>query len=154
MLDLDRKDWVDILLGNVKVHEPIKFRTYSGTRVGDAHSTTMAIVLLVSDRLVQLWREHGFTGWDTFPVEVYAKDGSRVEGLHGLVVLGRSGPARRSDEDDPASGFVFDERTWDGSDMFVPEGTLLKCMSPRMAEATLAAKPKNVTIRRIEDRLI
>lgn len=44
-----------------------------------------------SDRVIDLLRDEGFTGWDTFPVEVYLKDGSRLLGYQGLIVTGKCG---------------------------------------------------------------
>ena len=42
----------------------------------------------VSDRVIGLLRDGGFTGWDTYPVEVFLKDGSRLPGYRGLMVTG------------------------------------------------------------------
>ena len=43
----------------------------------------------VSDRVISLLRDEGFTGWDTYPIEVYLKDGSKLPGYQGLTVTGR-----------------------------------------------------------------
>jgi hypothetical protein len=110
-------------------------------------------------------REHDFTGWTTYPVELYDKAGQAVPGYHGLAVTGRTGPI---DPDlSPVMtvpppvpegkamphriGHRFWPETWDGSDLFSPEGTMLVLGVQEVRDALVEAKVTNVESRRITE---
>ncbi len=88
----------------------------------------------LSPNTQQLLRDHGVTGWTTYPMNLYRKDGALCPGYAGLSVIGRCGPVqedrsvrvpdqnRRPGTPDLV-GIYFDESTWDGSDLFCPAGT-------------------------------
>ena len=70
---------------------PIVFRQkkgYGGNKLVDFLNIGSASFGPVSDRVIELLRDGGFTGWDTYPVEVYLKDGSKLDGYQGLMVTG------------------------------------------------------------------
>lgn len=127
-LDID-----GLLRGNVVLTEPMKFVRSMGIRLGDIISTELAVIWLVSDKIVELFQREGITGWKTYPVELTGKGGVPVTGYHGLAVTGRCGPIdpRRSvlktlpplvpggEERRVRLGLYFDMDTWDGSDIFV-----------------------------------
>lgn len=147
-----------IYSGEVRPTAPVEFRYQkgaSGSTVCDLISTSAPPLVLVSDRLLSTLR--GFTGWATFPATVLGKQGEVIPGYHGLVVTGRSGPI-----DDTRSrpqvcpppvpggrttrqwfGLFFDEQTWDGSDLFVPEDTALTVAVERVKRAFEAARITN-----------
>lgn len=126
-------DIYGLLRGNVVLTEPMKFVRSMGSRLGDIISTELAVIWLVSDRIVELFQREGITGWKTYPVEVTGKGGVPVTGYHGFAVTGRCGPIdpRRSvlktlpplvpggEERRVRLGLYFDMDTWDGSDIFV-----------------------------------
>ena len=86
----------------------------------------------VSDRVIGLLRDGGFTGWDTYPVEVFLKDGSRLPGYRGLMVTGGEcdtdislseqvdtiGPWPYGQADVCLKELPIVLDSWDGSDMF------------------------------------
>ncbi len=90
----------------------------------------MVAPMIVSDRIVDILKSEGFSGWDTYPVELYGRDGSRIPGYQGLAVRGRCGVVDR-ERSVPFKkvmpggvftwwrGLYFDPATWDGSDIFV-----------------------------------
>jgi hypothetical protein len=95
----------------------------------DAH-TFGAESLVDPGRGAGCLKGEGFTGWRTYPVHLYAKDGARIPGYHGLAIHGRCGPLDDSrsvqlDTIYPGGvfpkwyGLYFDEETWDGSDLFM-----------------------------------
>ena len=70
---------------------PIVFRQkkgYGGNKLVDFLNLSSTTFGPVSDRVVDLLRDGGFTGWDTYPIEVFLKDGSRLPGYRGLMVTG------------------------------------------------------------------
>ncbi|MBU0641477.1 MAG: hypothetical protein KKB50_21665, partial [Planctomycetes bacterium] len=117
-------------------NEPIVFefmKGASGSTPYDWVSTSLPPLALMSQRLLD--GLSGFSGWATYPVEVYGKHKERIEGYHGFSITGRCGPidrvmGRKLWRDRPADGpfkhnrrfYYFDPSAWDGRDIFVPDG--------------------------------
>ncbi|MCH8806244.1 MAG: hypothetical protein IH986_09175 [Planctomycetes bacterium] len=128
----------------------------SGSTARDFVSTSLHPLTLVSDHVVELLRP--LSGWTTYSVEVYGKKGELIPGYHGLAVTGRCGPIDNSlsqprvcEPPVPQGrrsrkwfGAYFDEKTWDGSDLFVPEGTAMTVVTDAVKQALLRAKITNV----------
>lgn len=128
----------------------------SGSTAYDLISTAMPPLLLVSDKVIAVLR--GFSGWTTYPVQVHGKKGELIPGYHGLAVTGRCGPfdytkstPRICEPPVPQGrrariwfGLCFDEKTWDGKDIFVPEGTRMKVVVEAVKEALEKAKITNI----------
>ncbi|MFG0335780.1 MAG: hypothetical protein ACF8TS_20665 [Maioricimonas sp. JB049] len=88
------------------------------------------------------------TGWATYPIVLYDREGNEYCDYAGLSVTGRCGPLleKRSEsisEGLPGSAFprllgmYFDESTWDGSDFFCPAGTNAFILVTERAKAVL-----------------
>lgn len=115
---------------------PLVGRCLQGGSPRDVVATGYAALDLFSDRVIQVLRDGGFTGWTTYPVEIYGKNGVRIDGYHGFAVTGRCGPVDWSKGKkvrkpppvpqgqgyDAWMGLYFDPYSWDGSDVFMPEG--------------------------------
>lgn len=87
---------------------------------------------LINDRTVSVLTAGQFSGWSTYPVEVYDKRGGRVTGYHGLSILGR---CQQITLDKEHSSVVYEENprgrfpyyqglfismdSWDGKDLFM-----------------------------------
>jgi len=147
---------------------PIVFRRDSGSRAYDYVTTTYAILQLVSQRFIDVLREGGFTGWSTYPVEVYGKHGELIPGYHGLAITGRCGPIDDSMSEliwcEPVQpgktkhyqrllGLYFDPESWDGSDLFCPEGTARVIVRDVVKDALEAVKITNVDFTSITEEL-
>lgn len=147
--------------GDALPDEPLICRHHMGGRPRDLVGTGYGTVDLLSDRVISILRDSGFTGWKTFPVEVYGKRGERIEGYHGFSVTGRCGPIDWSkgkkvrkpppvpwgEGYDAWVGMYFDPATWDGSDIFVPEETAYTIMVERVVTALKKAKVTNMTFK-------
>jgi hypothetical protein len=95
--------------------------------------TGFAAPVIVSNRVISLFLTERFDGWDTYEVALSGKSGEQIAGYCGLVVHGRCGLIDNSlstkfEKTMPGGvfsswrGLYFDPETWDGSDMFMPEG--------------------------------
>ena len=103
------------------------------SKPSDLIFTTLATPVIISDRVVGILKGEGFTGWQTYLIRLFGKDGVRIRGYHGLAVHGRCGPLDDSrsvkrDKILPSGifprwyGLFFDPATWDGSDLFMTSG--------------------------------
>jgi len=136
---------------------PLRLEWAEGSCLMDFTGTTAVLPNVVSQRLVDVLRENGVTGWSTFPIELYGKNGELIEGYHGLAVTGRCGALQlgrsRVETRIGASGkpykikigLFFDESTWDGSEMFVPEDTAHVFVIGKVKRLLEQAKISNVT---------
>jgi hypothetical protein len=110
---------------------PVEARYAMGrTKPSDFIRTTLATPFIISDRVVEILKAGGFSGWRTYPIDLFDKGGVRIPGYHGLAVHGRCGPVDDSrsvklDKILPGGifprwyGLFFDPATWDGSDVFM-----------------------------------
>lgn len=129
--DEDDDDAVEVRRAEKLPPKPVKVRYAMGrSKPSDFIHTTNVHPILISDRVLGILKGEGFTGWQTYPVRVFGKDGARIPGYHGLAVHGRCGPLddSRSVKRDTVYpggvfpewyGLFFDPATWDGSDLFM-----------------------------------
>jgi hypothetical protein len=98
----------------------------------DVVRTTLALPVLLGERVVDLLRSSGFTGWRLVPVELRHKAGDVLSTYHYLCVHGRCGAiddsrSERMEKRFPGGvfpvlkGLYFDPATWDGSDIFIAD---------------------------------
>jgi hypothetical protein len=138
--------------------QPLVCRHHMGGKPRDLVGTSYATLDLLSDRVIQIFRDGGYTGWTTFPVEMFGKRGERIEGYHGFAVTGRCGPViwakgkkvRKpprvpwGQSYDAWAGMYFDPDSWDGSDIFVPEATAYTIVVEKVMLALTKAKVTNI----------
>lgn len=131
-----------------------------GTVANDYLGTSFPLIALLSDRFVEVLRAGGFTGWGTFPVTLTTQGGKAIDGYHGLAVRGRSGPIDGAlsesivlpppvpggAAEDGRRGLYFHPETWDGSDVFVPEGSGYVIVTEAVADAMRAAEVTNIDL--------
>src|SRR5207244_3302426 len=97
--------------------------------------TTLAVPLLVRNRVREILEARAFKGWTVYPIELGGAEGQPITGFHGLSILGRCGaienersirvPKKYAAGVFPVwKGICFDPKTWDGSDIFVPQGNV------------------------------
>jgi hypothetical protein len=154
--DLVRGRWARLDIGNVDPRRLLRgeagdvrigARSFRSGRDADLVGTTHAVLLLVSERFRETLTGLGMTGWSTRPVDL---DGSLPGDLELLVVTGRCGPihsaARDPLPDLPAFGAFVDPRSWDGSDVFLANGSSEVLIAPDRAAALRLARLRNVLL--------
>lgn len=127
----------EIARGKFQTYGPLVFDATSGGRLTDILWSRSVVFLFFSARLIHLLQEHSITGWSTYPVELYNRQGELLAGYQGIAITGSECARDRSrsqivDKPPPVPGgrgyqvyrgLYFDESEWDGSDMFwVSEG--------------------------------
>jgi len=161
--ELPGGDALALTRGEIEPQEPVRFHRDEGSRIKDYIGTTWALLALISDRFVGVLE--GFSGWQMYPVEIYAEDGKLVPGYQGLAVTGRCGPI--DDDLSPVMvlpppvpegeamphriGIRFWPETWDGSHVFMPEGTGWVLVTQEVRDALTTAKITGIELHRITE---
>ena len=102
----------------------------SGKKMRDILDTRYPPLYLISDRFKNVLEECGITGWKSYPIALFDKKGNPVKGYNGFSITGRAGKMQKYDQlplecgySADADGYYFDVETWDGSDLFITEGS-------------------------------
>jgi hypothetical protein len=163
----NREDWL-ILTGKLRPERPLRFAHSEGRRLFDLIGTTLVAFKVISKRFREVLAP--FSGWSTLPIEYDGKKGFDLSDYELLVVTGRCGPidwTRGVERIAPppcptgrsaivSVGLYFDPESWDGSDLFVPEGSATKIISQEVKDALEAARITNIKFNRLteHERLI
>jgi hypothetical protein len=138
--------------------KPILFRHYMGRKtpldvIGTSYGT-----LIFSSEILSLLENQNITGWTTYPVTVYGAEGEVYKDYAGFSVIGRCGPIKKelstkqtmpprvpwAKPYEAYIGYYFDLDTWDGSDIFVPEGTYSFLTIEKVKNLFVKHKFKNI----------
>jgi hypothetical protein len=152
-----------LLRAELHPEQPIRIEWFMGRKVPE-DVIWAATAAIVNSKVITLLQENGFTGWSTYPVEVFDKAGARIEGYSGLAITGRCGPIDQSRsmtilKKFPArvspmlKGYYFDQDTWDGSDIFTPSARLdgrIFITAP-VRDVLRRAKTKNVRMQVLDE---
>lgn len=65
---------------------PVPFTVYDGRNYRDVIEMRKVCGFLISDRIFELFKESGLTGWKSYDVIVRDKKGNIVPGYHGFTV--------------------------------------------------------------------
>jgi hypothetical protein len=146
------------------VNLPVIFNQQSGKKIEDIIDTGWAGLYLISDRLKQIMENERLSGWKTFPVRVYDKNGSEIEKYHGFSITGRCGPVdinksniveKQIIPDGPFvkyyRGLYVGLDKWDGSDFFIPEKYYGTIMTERAAVVLKKNRVTNLRIKNLMD---
>jgi hypothetical protein len=158
------KPWsnFDLHRGRFRPSQPLPVRHNVGGPLRDVVITGWAVPVVVSQAFIDALAAAGCTGWSTFPVVVFDKQGDAVRGFHGFQVVGLCGAIdwRRS-QPVPVQlpggvfprlrGMYFEDGTWDGSDVFGPAEKGFTFVSERAASALRRSKISNMDLEPIED---
>jgi hypothetical protein len=113
----------------------------------DLVGTTWGVLFLVSRRFRDALQRPGLTGWSTRPIEL---DPRLPADLELLVVSGRCGPAYTASRNPlpglPRLGTFIDPGNWDGTDVFVADGSGAVLVSPSTADVVERASLRNVEL--------
>lgn len=155
-------DTVDLFTGKFKVEGEIIMSQIQGTKFVDVVSTGDTLNIY-SNTMFEVFEKNSFTGWGKILVVVVLRNGQRIYQYSFLTVTGKCGSLDESKtqiEDVPISnspsakplivkrGLFFDEDTWDGSDIFNPEGTFFILVTEKVRDALIQHKFTNMAIER------
>ena len=149
-----------LLRGELQPADDLTVASAEGRILRDVIWTDNVSIVLISDRVVHLFRSHHFSGWSTYQVRVHAK--GVQQNYFGLIVTGRCGPLDRTrgewvHKDDVPGRFLrgvfFDEQSWDGADFFLPQGTAFIFITERVRDLLVREGVENIRCERLSDVL-
>ena len=156
----DITDEMSTLCGKYNVDLPLNFTHYMGSRVFDLIETGWTSLFLLSERIFSAFEEHNISGWKKFPAKVHDKSGNLMDGFSLLSVVGKAGiidnalseviwkdpPTPNGNPYQVRKGMYFDLNTWDGSDIFVLQGSLAIIVSQKVKDILEAINSTNVNL--------
>ena len=143
---------------------PVVFKQFREKNLLNILGTGWPGLHLISDKMKTILEENKLTGWKTFPIKLYDKKENEILGYHGFSVTGHCGPiddrkAEIVDRQMIPTGPVFkaykgmhiglDE--WDGSDFFIPDGSLFFIITTKAANVLKKDKTLNTTLTNCAD---
>lgn len=141
--------YLPVVRGEESINKPFRMKIQLGRHFTDFLGNGCGF-LVVSQRVVDLWLQHCFTGWNPFSVHLYDKKDTHISShqYYGVAVVGRAGSHDTSKgvtkwhtrPDGTKSvfgmnGLYFDVRKWDGSDFFMLEGMNRILVTSRVVES-------------------
>jgi len=147
---------------------PVK-HSMGGKSLYDIIWTTNAFPLIVSERVIELFKSNGITGWKTYNVKIYSKKNELIDQkYYGLIITGRCGYQDYSKNSiimdkigimtEPHSkGFYFKDDYWDGSDLFMckpdenGESNMFRFCTQKLADLIKKEKINNLSLEKVTD---
>jgi hypothetical protein len=154
-----------IASGEVIPERPLVFKQNMGAKPKDFVGTGDVGIDLLSSRTIGVLKENGFSGWNSYPVKLLNKKGRLIPGYHGFAVTGQCGSVDNSKSQRVLKlipkhpegqmpvwiGLYFDPSTWDGTDIFRPNGTVHTFVVEKVKEAFEQAKITNVRFKKLTE---
>lgn len=159
-------EWlVKLRRGEAEADPPLRLVPAMGGHPTDVMWATTSEVLVVSQRVVNLLKAHGITGWATYAVEVRDKKGNPVPGYYGFAVTGKAGEQdlRRGEVIDKPPivpggkpyqvlrGIYFEDDYWDGNDFCLMGTTLTIIVTRRVVQLFKRYRIRNVEFIRLPE---
>jgi hypothetical protein len=136
--------------GGEIVKEPVWFKYDSGGEAEDVIYTQSILTYLVSEKIVSILEDSKFTGWSTYPINLYDEKLNNLTGYVGLSITGKASTVdkERSIREklelpdvnnsklySQRVGVYFEEDEYDGSDFFTPSGSGMIIVSEGVVKA-------------------
>jgi hypothetical protein len=162
-LEMTHEEALSVLRGEAADDAPIRAQWAMGaSKPADVIWTTLALPVLISERVLGILRERRFSGWDVAPVELRGRTGEILPRYYFMRVRGHCGPIEydRSEKGHKIypggtfpvwKGLYFDPATWDGSDLFMAEGAGFKFAVEAVRDAVQNANVKNILFEPVDE---
>jgi hypothetical protein len=101
--------------------EPFEMEISEGKKLYDIVGFQDTSNFAISEGLYALLKEHNISGWKCYEISINGVDAK----YYGLQVVGKCGKLQQPKEAGFYKGFKFDYGSWDKSDLFSPDETVL-----------------------------
>lgn len=162
--DENFSDWLTseqawaLFRGQLRLTKPLRLGAYMGGHPSDFLWAGLSHVVCVSHRVAESLIENAVTGWSTYEVEVFGREGETLPGYFGFSVIGPECRVDRSrsqivTKPPPAPGgksyqvyrgLYLDESQWDGSDFFLVRRSIV--ITEKVYRLFRRAKVSNVLL--------
>ena len=147
-----------------RIDAPLGFEISSGTSEVDLVASEDPPLCLFSSEMKLLLQRHDLTGWGTFPIKLVSRTLNLTRHYEGFTVSGRCGkvqnhrstkvtclppPGGRSYQ--AYKGLFFEEMSWDGTDIFMPEDVSYIIVSARTQAIFVEKRLSNLDFIRLPD---
>ncbi len=125
---------------------PLKVKKSQGRKAYDVVRLEDVFNFLISPNLLKVLESNSLTGWNTYPIN----SDTDLDGYRGFQCTSSCGPPIRPKNSGFVKGYEFDHKTWDGSDFFIPETTMMIICTRRAKELIEDFKIKNIELRNLK----
>lgn len=122
--------------------EPFVLEITEGSKLYDIVGFQDTSNFAISERLYNLLQEHHVTGWKGYEINIKGIE----EKYYGFQAVGRCGKLEEPKEAGFYTGFKFDYNSWDKSDLFSPDETVLLFCTQRVRNLLKKNKITNVEL--------
>ncbi|MDE3045855.1 MAG: hypothetical protein KGJ02_04340 [Verrucomicrobiota bacterium] len=143
---------------------PVVFQEVEGKKWADLLDTGWTSLYLISENMKKILKDNNLTGWDTFDIKILDKKNNEVPGYSGFSVDGRCGKVdykkceiiqKRLVSTGPLvriyKGLHIGLEEWDGTDFFLPEGTLEIIITSKAANVFKKNKLTNLYLKNLSE---
>ena len=132
---------------------PIVFHQEEGKRMRDVLDMRSVGFFVISDRMKDVLEENGFTGWKTYPIQLYDKKKNLISGYSGFTVTGKGGRVYYplNEAWNPVLG--WNPASWEGSDFFHFENTRHILVTERVMKVLRKHKIDAIDMVPLEDSI-
>lgn len=164
----DKLNWdqyCELVIGDYSnIQFPLIFKQLSGRQWTDVLIPPSVSVCVFSIRFYEILKKNAVTGLQSYPVYIIDNKGKEIYDYVGVSIIGRCGPIDYSKceiyeksivPNGPVNkyykGLFIGLDKWDGSDFFLPEGTLSIIISERVKELIQTHKVSNIDLKKLSD---
>jgi hypothetical protein len=137
---------------------PIVLGRLMGGKETDIMWSDSIHIIAISENIQSLLLANQITGWKTYPITVFNREGIELKGYSGLSIIGKECRRDRSRSQiitkqavpngepfDVYKGLYFDESDWDGSDIFLVQHNRI-VVTERVRKIFIKNKIRNVSL--------
>lgn len=126
---------------------PLRLRKSQGRKNYDIVRLQDVFNFLISKKLFNAFHEYKLTGWKTYNIE---SELNFVNEYKGFQCIGKCGAPIRPKKKGFITGYNFDYKTWDGSDFFIPENTMMIICTKKAKDTIEKFDIKNIEIENLD----
>lgn len=135
-------DQVRLNKADFTLTEPFEMEITEGSKLYDIVGFQDTSNFAISERLYNLLQEHHIIGWRGYEINIKGVE----EKYYGFQVVGRCGKLEQPKEAGFYTGYKFDYNSWDKSDLFSPDETVLLLCTQKVRDLLKKNKITNVEL--------
>ena len=116
--------------GQIIPNAPVQVKVSEGKIFYDIVRFQDPFNFAISQKVYDLLKKNEISGWAAYEISIENK----TEKYFGFQVLGRCGKLKRPSTPGFIKGYDFDYKSWDGSDFFCPNETMLIFCTQRIKD--------------------